>query len=75
MVAQRRKEICIRKVVGASVARVTVLLSLDFVKLVGIAFLIAFPVAYYLTYNWLQYYPYRTELHWHIFATGGFTAL
>lgn len=75
VVAQRRKEIGIRKVVGASVARVTVLLSLDFVKLVGIAFLIAFPVAYYLTYNWLQDYPYRTELHWYIFATGGVIAL
>ncbi len=75
VVAQRRKEIGIRKVVGASVARVTVLLSLDFVKLVGIAFIIAFPVAYYLTNSWLQDYPYRTELHWYIFITGGLIAL
>jgi putative ABC transport system permease protein len=60
--AQRTKEIGIRKVFGASVAGITAMLSLDFLKLIVLALLIAFPVAYWGTYKWLQEFAYRIEL-------------
>ncbi|MEO8402984.1 MAG: ABC transporter permease [Chitinophagaceae bacterium] len=72
---QRRKEIGIRKVLGASVGNVSMLLSKDFIKLVFIAMLIASPVAYYFMNNWLQDYQYRTNLSWWIFAAAGVGAL
>jgi len=75
VVAQRRKEIGIRKVVGASVSTITVLLTKDFLKLVGIAFLIAAPLAYYFSSQWLQNYTYRTDLSIWIFAAAGLIAL
>ena len=68
---QRKKEIGVRKVLGASVFNVWNLLSKDFVKLVTISFFIAVPVAYYFMHNWLQGYTYRTELSWWIFAGAG----
>ena len=58
---QRKKEIGVRKVLGASVFNVWNLLSKDFVMLVIISFLIAMPLAYYFMHNWLQNYNYRTE--------------
>jgi len=75
VVAQRRKEIGIRKVVGASVSAITVLLTKDFLKLVGIAFLIATPIAWWATSEWLQNYPYRMELNLWIFIAAGGLAL
>jgi putative ABC transport system permease protein len=74
MVAKRRKEIGIRKVVGASIVSLTLLLSKDFLKLVGIAFVVATPVAYWLMGKWLQDYVYRIPLHWWIFALAGILA-
>ena len=65
---KRRKEIGIRKVLGASAGRVVVSLSIDFLKLVSIALLIGLPVAWLLTHQWLQNYPYRISLSWSIFA-------
>ncbi|WP_342085213.1 ABC transporter permease [Dyadobacter sp. OTU695] len=65
---QRRKEIGIRKVLGASVASVWGLLSRDFIVLVAVASLLAMPVSYYLLSGWLEKYAYRTELSWWIFA-------
>ncbi|WP_288426720.1 ABC transporter permease [uncultured Spirosoma sp.] len=65
---QRTKEIGVRKVLGASVLNVWVLLSKDFVGLVLIACLIAVPVAYYYLNDWLNDYQYRTTLSWWIFA-------
>ena len=59
---KRRKEIGIRKVVGASSARITAMLSADFLKLIGIAMLIAFPLSWWLMSNWLQGYAYRVDL-------------
>ncbi|MCF0069602.1 ABC transporter permease [Dyadobacter sp. CY261] len=67
---QRRKEIGIRKVLGASVANVWGLLTRDFIALVAIASLLAVPVSYYTLSDWLQTYAYRTELSWWIFASG-----
>ncbi len=72
VVNQRRKEIGIRKVVGASTSTITILLSKDFLKLVGIAFLIAAPLSWYLTSQWLQSYAYRIDLSvWIFLAAGG----
>jgi ABC-type antimicrobial peptide transport system permease subunit len=74
VVNQRRKEIGIRKVVGASTATITILLSKDFLKLVGIAFLIATPISWYLTSQWLQNYPFRIDLNVWIFLAAGVIA-
>ncbi|WP_027126515.1 ABC transporter permease [Gelidibacter mesophilus] len=75
IVTQRRKEIGIRKVVGASVATITVLLTKDFLKLVGIAFLIATPIAWYASSQWLQNYVYRIDLSFWLFLSAGMIAL
>jgi len=56
------KEIGIRKVLGASVSNITALLSNNFLKLVLIAAVIAFPVAWIVMNNWLQNYPYRINI-------------
>jgi putative ABC transport system permease protein len=74
--AERRiKEIGIRKVLGASVAGLTGLLSRDFLKLVAVSCLIAFPVAWYATNNWLQSYQYRVTVQWWVFAAAGVAAI
>ena len=62
MAQNRLKEIGIRKVLGASVAGVTTLLSKDFLKLVLISFVIASPIAYYFMYQWLKGYSYRISI-------------
>jgi putative ABC transport system permease protein len=64
---QRFKEIGIRKVLGSSAAQIVTLLSKDFLKLVGISFLIAFPLSYYLMNKWLQDFAYRTDIHWWLY--------
>ena len=72
---QRLKEIGIRKVLGASVAGLAGLLSKDFLQLVGIACLIAFPVAWWMMHNWLQGYEYRIQISWWIFFAAGLLAI
>ncbi|MGB7395670.1 MAG: ABC transporter permease [Pricia sp.] len=70
--AERRfKEIGIRKVLGSSVAQIMAMLSTDFLKLVGISFLVAFPLGYYLMDKWLQGFAYRIEMQWWLFALAG----
>ncbi|MDO6515744.1 ABC transporter permease [Zobellia uliginosa] len=64
---QRRKEIGVRKVLGASVFNVWNMLSKDFLKLVAISCFIAVPISYYVMNGWLQDYPYRVILEWWIF--------
>ena len=73
-ILQRRREIGIRKVLGASVTTVINLLSLEFMKLIGIAFLIAVPIAWFAMKSWLDNFAYRIDLHWWIFALAGITA-
>ena len=72
---QRSKEIGIRKVLGASVAGITGLLSKDFLKLVVIAFVIATPVAALGMNKWLQAFAYRINISWWMFALAGLFAI
>jgi putative ABC transport system permease protein len=75
MAESRIKEIGIRKVLGASVAGITTLLSKDFVKLVIIAFVIASPVAWWAMHAWLQSYTYRVSVEWWVFALTGLVSV
>jgi len=68
MAVQRRKEIGVRKVLGAPVSAILILLSREFTLLIGIAFLIAAPMAWYLMHSWLQQYAYHIHLGTGIFA-------
>jgi ABC-type antimicrobial peptide transport system permease subunit len=72
---RRTKEIGIRKVLGASVSAITSLLSRDFLQLVILSCLVAFPVAYWLMQNWLKTYDYHIAIQWWVFAAAGFTAI
>lgn len=74
-VQQRAKEIGIRKVLGASVAGITATLSKDFIMLVGIAIIIASPVAWYYMSSWLQNFAYRINISWWMFAVSGLVAV
>ncbi|MFK7831733.1 MAG: ABC transporter permease [Winogradskyella sp.] len=72
---QRTKEIGVRKVLGASISQLWLLLSKDFITLVIIALLIASPLAYYVMGAWLQKFSYRTTVSWDVFAIACFGAL
>ena len=72
---QRTKEIGVRKILGASVSSIMLLLSTEFAKLLLIANLIAWPVAYFMVGDWLQNFAYRANLSWWVFALGGVIAL
>ncbi|WP_373059944.1 ABC transporter permease [Zunongwangia sp. H14] len=72
---QRFKEIGIRKVLGSSATQIVALLSKDFLKLVGISFLIAFPLSYYLMNKWLQDFAYRIQIQWWLFALAAIITL
>jgi len=71
----RIKEIGIRKVNGARISEVLIMLNRDFVKWVAIAFVIATPIAYYAMHKWLENFAYKTNLSWWIFALAGLLAL
>ena len=67
----RTKEIGIRKINGAKVSEILIMLNKDFLKWVAIAFIIATPIAYYVMNKWLENFAYKTELSWWIFALAG----
>ena len=68
---QRTKEIGVRKVLGASVTDIVSMLSVDFIRLVVIAIVIASPLAYYFMHKWLQDFAYRVPMSWWIYAVAG----
>ena len=72
---QRRKEIGIRKVLGASVSGLVTLLSKDFLRLVIIAVIIASPLAWYAMHKWLQNFAYQTSITWQVFALTALIAI
>ena len=72
---QRKREIGVRKVLGASVAQVVKLLSTDFLKLVTTAFLIASPLAWYVMNDWLSRFAYRISIEWWMFLLAGTSAI
>ena len=67
-VAQKAKEISIRKVIGASVTHIVMLFTTQYLKLVLIANLIAWPLGWYFMNNWLAGFPYRVHISWWMFA-------
>jgi len=75
MAESRTKEIGIRKVLGASAVRISVLLSSGFVRLVLIAIVIATPISWYVTHEWLQGYSYRVNVQWWWFVAAGVVAV
>jgi len=68
---QRQKEIGIRKVLGASVTGVVGLLSKEFIKLVGIAFILATPLSWWAMHKWLEAFAYKVPISWWMFAIAG----
>ncbi len=72
---QRKKEISIRRVNGARIGEVLLMLNKDFVKCIGIAFVVATPVAWFVMHRWLENFAYKTGLSWWIFTLAGFMAL
>ena len=72
---QRMKEISVRKVLGATVSNIVSMLSKDFMKLVGIAAVIAFPLGWYIMNKWLEDFSYRISIPWWVFAVGGIIAI
>lgn len=72
---QKVKEIGVRKVLGATTAEITVLLTKNFTRWVILANIVAWPAAYYTMTNWLQSFAYRIELNWWMFALAGGIAL
>lgn len=75
MTLQRTKEIGVRKVLGAGVSQIGLMLSADFLKLVGIALIVAIPCSWWLMNQWLQNYAYHIQIHWWVYALTGMLAM
>ncbi len=71
----RTKEIGIRKILGASVKSIVAMLSTDFLKLVALANILAWPIVWYGMHRWLQNFAYRIDINWWVFALAGGGAL
>jgi putative ABC transport system permease protein len=74
-IKKRTKEIGLRKVNGATISNIIILLNTNFFKWVLIGFIIACPVTYFIMHRWLENFAYKTELSWWIFALAGIIAL
>jgi putative ABC transport system permease protein len=72
---QKTKEIGIRKVIGASVQQIVMLLSADFLKLIAISFLVAFPISWYAAHKWLENFTYRINIPIEVFILTGILAM
>ncbi|MEP7143885.1 MAG: FtsX-like permease family protein [Ferruginibacter sp.] len=75
IITQRVKEIGIRKVLGASIGSIVQMISKDFLKLVVIAAVLAFPIAWYAMNNWLRDFAYRVDISWWVFVVAAVLAL
>ncbi len=74
-VIQRSKEIGVRKVLGATVQDLVIVLSKDFLLLVAVAFVIAIPASWFIMNKWLQSFAFRTGIPWWIFGLSGLLAM
>ena len=74
-IQKRVKEIGIRKVNGAQISEILLLLNRDFIRWIAVAFLIAIPVAWIVMHKWLENFAYKTELNWWIFVLAGTLAM
>ena len=72
---KRIKEIGVRKVLGASVSQISMRLTIDFLKLVGIAILISLPLGWYVMNKWLEDFTYRINIPWWVFLLAAFLAV
>jgi len=72
---KRIKEIGVRKVLGASVSQISMRLTVDFLKLVGIAILISLPLGWYVMNKWLEDFTYRINIPWWVFLLAAFLAV
>ena len=72
---QKQKEIGIRKVNGATISEILIMLNKDFIKWVVLAFILAVPISYYAMNKWLEGFAYKTTLSWWLFALAGAFAL
>ncbi|WP_350286665.1 ABC transporter permease [uncultured Croceitalea sp.] len=75
MVEQRKKEISVRMVLGASFKSIYKLLTVNFLKLIGVAIMIAVPIAWFVMSRWLEDFAYRIQVGWQLFAFGAFIAM
>ncbi|UII20132.1 ABC transporter permease [Fulvivirga ligni] len=75
MAAQRNKEIGVRKVLGASIAQIVILLNSNFSKLILISLFISIPLVWWLMSKWLEQFVMRIEIGWEVFAIAGLSAL
>ena len=72
---QHKKEISIRKVNGASILQIFSQLNKNFLKWIGLAFLISVPVSWYFMHRWLENFAYKTTLNWWVFVSAGLLTL
>ena len=72
---QRRREVAVRKVLGAPVSSIVFMMSKDFARWVLMSNIIAWPLAYFIMKNWLSNFVYQTEINWLVFVFSGLTAL
>lgn len=75
MMTSRTKEIGVRKVNGAKISEIMLMLNISFVKWMGISFIIATPIAYYGMNKWMESFAYKAELSWWVFALAGLISL
>ncbi len=75
MANRKRREVCIRKIHGAGLGSIYFMLSINMLKLVAVAFLIACPIAWYIVSQWLQGFPYQIAIDWWVFGIAGLVSI
>jgi putative ABC transport system permease protein len=75
IIRKRTKEIGLRKVHGATIKEIILMLNMDYIKYIVLAFVIAVPVAWYILHSWIERFAYRTSLDWYFFLIAGLSVL